>query len=258
MTQLAKPYVLSLICLFYSTFNCRLSAASVFGIDGLHTLAHPGSVSLVRNRSIAIRYSGLYLLKEIKDISVQGILPFSHSGIGIGFSRFGNSIYHRNTGEICIAHSPSTWFTVGAKAVYQSVSILGYGAQSNYFAEVSVYSEINAKVSSGFVLKSILAPTDKEGNSPNNLVWGIQIKPEKNATFLLEIHKPNYFRADIQPSIYYSIDSTAQLSFHLFNRFKSIAMSIQMQKKCFVFALHSAFQISGLHSTLTLRYVFKK
>jgi hypothetical protein len=254
-------------CEAYSQFHAHGVHANTAGSnsllinDAFSSLNNPAYASVSNQRLLAISGTNFYALRALSQKSICFNYPIKHSSFVASYSQFGNSTYVLNQIGLGISHQFNPKLAAGLISKLNTFNIKSYGKTQYFSMEISLFSQLNSKLSMAFKIDEFLTGKRSEGLEKSALQtskWGLAYQIDKKAKILIELNKSPEKKPALNFGILYETDSSFQISSGYSNSFNEIGLGLSWKKNKIKFGCGAILNVAlGVTSTIEISYEFK-
>jgi len=134
-------------------------------------------------------------LKELNYHTVVATKSFSFGGIGMGFKRFGGSLYWEETAVLALGFKWASQFSVGLRFQIHRLSIKNYGSDATGSLGIGFLYRLSPTATWGFRAENINYASigQRRERLPQSFSTGFMTRPLKGVVFHAEFHKDVLF-----------------------------------------------------------------
>ena len=193
--------------LFMGASAGAMANSSVTTSDALSIFNNPGTLGFVENDELTTGYRSFFQLEGWKTVYAAANKQIAKGALGIGFSQFGDELYHTTQVAIGFGHQLGI-ASLGISVRYQQLHILGFGSSTSWPVDVGGKVELSPHFLIASGIKNInQAKLTKETDEryPSLFFVGFSYQPTEFLVISSQIDysllTPAIFRAGIAYSI---------------------------------------------------------
>ncbi|MEZ4804318.1 MAG: hypothetical protein R2852_02195 [Bacteroidia bacterium] len=253
--------------LAHSQFHAHGVHANTAGNNSLlinnafSALNNPAYASVSKQTCFALSGSNFYALRALNQQSICFNYPIKQSSFMATFSQFGNKSYVLNQTGLGISHQFNPKLSAGLKTNLNTFKVKTYGETHYFSLELSLFSQLNSKLSMAFKIDEILSSNRSEGLAKSSIQtskWALGYQIDKKVKVLLELNKSVEKRPSLNFGVLYGYDTSFQISSGYSNDFNEIGLGLSWKKNKVKLGCGAILNVLlGITSTIEISYEFK-